>query len=409
MPLEIVEQHVISEHRVSLPDIDIDTESRRRERILQALRKNFGGESRVVNVATFGTEKSKSAIQTAARGLGISDDEATYLSSMVPSERGFLWSLKDCYYGNVEEGRAPIQQFVNEMNTSYPELWKVAQHIEGLISRRGIHAAGILISNEDFYEHNAIMKAPNGALTSQFELSDTEYLGGVKLDLLSIEALDKIRVALDLLVEYNYVDRYRKLKDTYMSVLDPANKKILNYDNPAIWDLVAKGEVLSLFQLDTPVGMTAAKQVKPRNIAELSSINSLMRLMASEGEMPLDTFMRHRENPSIWENEMEQAGLSKAERDILHEHLDSRYGVAESQESMMILAMDERIAGFTVAEADALRKAVAKKSYEDFEKMEKLFYEKGRARNTSEALLSYTWETQVKRQRGYSLNEGDVA
>ena len=402
--IELPHWRFISEYRVSLPDIDIDTESNKREQILQALRKHFG-QDKVVNVATFTTEKSKSAIQTAARGLGISDDVSMYLSSMVPSERGFLWSLEECFYGNVEEGRAPVSAFVREMTENYPDLWAVAQRIEGLVSRRGIHAAGVLISNEDFAEHNAIMKAPNGAWTSQYELKDTEFLGGVKLDLLSIEALDKIRVAIDLLIGYDYVEPKGSLRETYMSILNPADRNILLYDNEEIWDLVANNSVLSLFQLDTPVGATAARQVKPRNIAELSAINSLMRLMGNGGEMPLDTFMRYRADTSLWYKEMTEFGLTKDEQDIMTKHLGSRYGVAESQESMMLMAIDPQIAGFTIGEADKLRKAVAKKSFTDFEKMEQLFYEKGKELGTSEALLRYVWEVQIKRQKGYSFSQ----
>ena len=116
-----------------------------------------------------------------------------------------------------------------------------------------------------------------------------------------------------------------------MSILDPSRKDILDYDNPEIWDLAARGEILSLFQFDTPVGMTAVKQVKPRDIAELSAINSLMRLTASEGEMPLDTFMQHKHNPGLWESEMELAGLTTEEQGFMVEHLGSRYGVAESR------------------------------------------------------------------------------
>lgn len=400
---ELPHWRFINEHRVSLPDVDIDIQGNRRQRVLRALRKYFG-EQRAVNVATFATEKSRAAIQTAARGLGIDSDVAQYISSMIPVDRGFNWPLADCFYGNAEEERAPIASFVHEMTENYPELWSVAQKIEGLISRRGIHAGGVIITNEDFVEHNALMRSPKGELTSQYELNDTEFMGGVKFDLLSVEAMDKLRTALDLLVEYRYIEPQETLKETYMATLGPENRESLLYHNSEIWDLAAKGEVLSLFQLDTPVGMDAVKRAKPRNISELAMINSLMRLMASEGEMPLDTFMRYKEDPALWDQEMREHGLKNNEIAILKEHLASHYGVAESQESMMMLAMDSRIAGFSVAEADSLRKAVAKKSMIDFERMAKLFYEKGRALGTSNELLEYVWERQIRRQKGYSFS-----
>lgn len=388
-----------------MPDVDIDTQGNRRTRITKALKKFFG-EMQVVNVCTFGTEKSKSAIQTACRGLGIDVDIASYLSSMVPSERGFLWSLHDCFYGNEEEGRKPIANFVKEMSGPYAEVWNVAQNIEGLISRRGIHAAGVVISNEEITKTNALMKAPKGQFTTQYELNDTEYMGGLKFDLLSVEALDKIRAELELLCEYGYIERCKNLKDTYMSILDPEDKNILQYDNSEIWKMAYEDKILSLFQMETPVGGAAIKEVKPMNIIELAGINSLMRLMAAGAtEMPMQTYNRYKNDIDTWYTDMAMFGLNDYEMDIMRKHLLSHYGVAESQESMMLLVMDEDISNFSVAEADKLRKAVAKKSMKDFDKMQELFYKKGKENGASDRLLEYVWEIQIKRQKGYSFSQ----
>ena len=116
--------------RVSVLDIDTDIEGARRGGVLKALREAYG-EDRVANVATFGTEKSKSAIQTAARGLGLDNDISLYISSLIPSDRGQTRTLKQCYYGDEENDFAPVALFVQEMKAN-PELWAVAQRIEGL-------------------------------------------------------------------------------------------------------------------------------------------------------------------------------------------------------------------------------------------------------------------------------------
>lgn len=112
-------------------DIDVDIEGVRRAQTLEHLRKVYG-QNRVSNVATFKTEKSKSAIQTAARGLGIDVDEASYISNLIPAERGAVYTLTQTYYGDEENGIAPTQSFINEVN-KYPQLWEVAKKIEGLI------------------------------------------------------------------------------------------------------------------------------------------------------------------------------------------------------------------------------------------------------------------------------------
>jgi DNA polymerase-3 subunit alpha len=140
-------------------------------------------------IATFSTESSKSAILTAARGYrseefpdGIDSDISKYLSSLIPSDRGFVRTLSQVINGDEEKGFKPITTFINEI-AQYPGLLEIAQGIEGLISRRGIHASGIIMFDEDPYERCCFMKAPNGNITTQFDLHDAEYAGNVKYDL----------------------------------------------------------------------------------------------------------------------------------------------------------------------------------------------------------------------------------
>lgn len=122
--------------RVSVLDVDVDIEGGRRSQVLDHLRKVYG-QDRVSNVATFGTEKSKSAILTACRGLGIDVDIAQYLASFIQADRGMMRSLNQTFYGDEENGFAPNKQFVFEMTENYPEVWEVAQKIEGLVCRLG--------------------------------------------------------------------------------------------------------------------------------------------------------------------------------------------------------------------------------------------------------------------------------
>lgn len=126
----------LNPERVSPLDVDFDIEGGRREQVLKKFSEVYGSD-RVANVATFGTEKSKSAITTACRGLGIDVDIAQYLSSLIPSDRGMVRTLSQCFYGDEENGFEPIKQFVFEMTENYPEVWEVAKKIEGLINRLG--------------------------------------------------------------------------------------------------------------------------------------------------------------------------------------------------------------------------------------------------------------------------------
>lgn len=392
----------IHRDRPELPDIDTDFQASKRPKVTAALKQYFesiGGE--VYNIATFGTETAKAALQTAARGLGYDSDLGLYVSSLVPIDRGKVRTLQQCYYGDEEKDFAPIPQFVTTMN-QYQDIWEVAQKVEGTICRRGLHACGMLIVNEDFCEHNAIMKAPNGTLCSQFELHDSEFMGGVKFDALTTDALDRIRTCLDLLLKYGYIEWEENLKETYNKYVGLEN---LDYETEKMWNEIGENKISNLFQYDTPVGLATAKQVKPKSTMELAIANSLMRLMADEsGIMPSETFTRYKNNIDLWYAEMHKYGLSDEEIKIMEKHLLANSGVCESQEGIMMISMDEHISNFSVKEANKLRKTIAKKKLAEIDNMHEMFMQKGREAGASDNLLNYVWNVQVKRQLGYSFS-----
>ena len=392
----------IHRDRPELPDVDTDFQASKRPKVTAALKQYFesiGGE--VYNIATFGTETAKAALQTAARGLGYDSDLGLYVSSLVPIDRGKVRTLQQCYYGDEEKDFAPIPQFVTTMN-QYQDIWEVAQKVEGTICRRGLHACGMLIVNEDFCEHNAIMKAPNGTLCSQFELHDSEFMGGVKFDALTTDALDRIRTCLDLLLKYGYIEWEENLKETYNKYVGLEN---LDYETEKMWNEIGENKISNLFQYDTPVGLATAKQVKPKSTMELAIANSLMRLMADEsGVMPSETFTRYKNNIDLWYAEMHRYGLSDEEIKIMEKHLLANSGVCESQEGIMMISMDEHISNFSVKEANKLRKTIAKKKLAEIDSMHEMFMQKGREAGASDNLLNYVWNVQVKRQLGYSFS-----
>ena len=390
----------IHKDRPGLPDIDIDTESNKRTKIFNKIREYFNSiQADVINVCTFGTEGSKSAIRTAGRSLNIDDSVIAYLSSMIPSERGFDLSLSQCYNG--DEIHRPIKEFVNEMDKN-PKLKKLAFAIEGLITRLGVHAAGILILDGSPAKYNSVMKTSKGAIVSAYNLDDSEQLGGLKYDMLTVAALDKIHATLNYLLEDRVIQWKGSLRNTYNEYLLPA---ILEKEDYNMWKNLWDGEVIDAFQFDTMVGGQAIKLIKPETIAELAIANSIMRLMAQQNmELPLDTFVKYKKNISEWYHEMTLYGLGPAEVMILEEHLKPLYGVADSQEAVMQLTMDEKITGFSLNEANSLRKAIAKKDAETLAKTKIMFYEKGKELETNEFLLDYVWNVQIGRQIGYSFS-----
>ena len=180
-------------------------------KIFEEIRKERG-EFGIVQVCTFGTEATKSAVLTACRGYrsedypeGIDVDDARYISSLIPQDRGFLWDLHDMIYGNPDKGRKPQTQFINAVNV-YPGLLEIMQGIEGLISRRGIHASGVILFDENIFDEAALMRARSGNLTTQWDLHDQEAAGSVKYDFLLTSVQDIIIKTIDLLQADEVID-----------------------------------------------------------------------------------------------------------------------------------------------------------------------------------------------------------
>jgi len=387
--------------RVSVLDIDVDIEGGKREQVLRHLRKVYG-ENRVSNVATFKTEKSKSAIQTAARGLGIDVDRAQYVSGLITIERNNPYTLSQMYYGDEEEGIKPNQTFIEAIN-EYPGWWETARSIEGLICGLGIHAGGVVFLDKDFTDSSALMRAPDDTIITQYELHDLEDVSMIKMDLLSIEAADKVHVCLNLLMEHGFVKPEATLRETYEKVVGVYN---IMRDDKEMWDMVQNHKVISLFQMEQDSGIRGISLTHPQTVDELATLNSVIRLMAAEkgAESPLDKYARFRTNPSDWEAEMKQCGLTDKEREILHHELDISNGLSITQEQFMQLVQLPECGGWDLQFADKLRKAIAKKKPEEYEALTKKFFERVEEQHLSKAFCNYVWNVEVALSRGYGFN-----
>lgn len=391
----------LNPERVSVLDVDVDIEGSKRSNVLNTFRNVYGSD-RVANVATFGTEQSKSAILTAVRGLGLSVELGQYISSLIPSDRGKVRTLRECYYGDKEKGFSPIGQFVTEMN-NYPDVWEVASNIEGLINRLGSHAGGVIFVDEPFTESTALARTPDGTIVTQYELHDSEKCSLIKYDILSVEALDKIHNCIDLLCEYGYVERKSTLRETYESVVGVYN---LEREAPDMWKMIWNHNIHSLFQMEKPSGVQGIALIRPKSVDELAVLNSTIRLMSQEKgeESPLQKWANHRKDLRIWFAEMEKYGLSEEERQFLITHPAITDGICESQEGLMSLLFEEKLGGFSLNFADSVRKGIAKKQGDLFDKCEKEFYQVVEEKGLSRKLADYVWQVLFRAQRGYSFN-----
>ena len=407
----------LNKERVELGDIDLDLCPSKRPLILKKIkeergqkfidsiddlsRKNLG----CTLIATFGTEGTRSTILTACRGYrseeypdGIDVDTAQYLSSLIPSERGFLWSLADVINGNEDKGRKPIKMFINEVNM-YPGLLEIMEGIEGLVNKRSSHASGVILFDEDPYEFGTFMRTPKGEVITAYDLHMCEACGMTKYDFLVTEVQDKLCEAIRLLQEYGEIDSDLTLREVYDKYFHPS---VLPIEDQNIWKVLQENSVLNIFQFDSEVGSQAAKKIKPQSMMEMADANGLMRLMTAEKgqEAPMEKYIRFKNDISLWYKEMREYGLTQAEQLALEPYFKSSYGVPPSQEQLMRMLMDENICGFTLAEANAARKIVGKKQMSKIPELR----DKVLTQAKSSCLGHYVWACGVGPQMGYSFS-----
>lgn len=391
----------LNPQRVSVLDVDFDISGLKRQDVLKHLIDTYGRD-KVCNVLTLRTEKSKSAILTAARGLGLPPEEGSYLASLIGAERGQLYSLKQMYYGSEEDGLKPNSTFVEEMNKR-PELWALAQRIEGLVCGSGIHAGGVVFVDEPFTKSCSLMRAPDGTVISGYDLHRLEECSLIKYDVLSVEGEDRIQTCLELLIKYGYVKPEKTLKETYEKVIGIYN---LERDDPKMWEMIHQHKIVSLFQMEKSSGVQGIAATSPESVDDLAALNSVIRLMAQEkgGESPIDKFARFKKNPQLWEEEMIQYGLTPEERQLLHNELDITYGLCISQEQFMMLVQLPELGGYDLQWADKLRKSIAKKNPKAYMELSKEFLENIDKKHLSRKLCEYTWNVLIAMNKGYGFN-----
>ena len=416
----------LNDERVELGDIDIDICPSKRPEILRKIKEERGQMFAETTpqwakenlgctlVATFGTEGTKSAILTACRGYigpvpgdysegeesfsgGIDVDEAQYMASLIPEERGFLWPIHDVVFGNEAKGRRPVTTFVKEVE-KYPGLLDIIIAIEGLVNKRSSHASGVILYDGDPFEHGAFMRTPKGEIITAYDLHDSEYMGLTKYDFLVTEVQDKLVQAIQLMQEDGQIEPELSLREVYDKYFHPS---VLPLDDEKIWDALDNVSVINTFQFDSQVGAQVAKKLRPRNVLEMADANGLMRLTGEEGEeRPMDKYARFKNNIKLWYDEMTNCGLTKEEQSALEPYFKDSYGVPPSQEQLMRMLMDPKICNFTLAEANAARKIVGKKQMSKIPELK----QKVLAQATSPKLGAYVWKYGAGPQMGYSFS-----
>lgn len=390
--------------RTSPLDIDTDFQPSKRPELFAAIRAERG-ELGLTQVATYRTLTLKAAIGNAGRGYrskdypdGLDPDITTYISSLIEIKRGFPATLKQTLNGDEVIGYAVNHGFIKECE-QYSGLLDIIKKIEGLIVGSSTHAAAVILFDDEdrLVDHCSLMRAPNGDLCTALDLHTVEEAGCYKYDFLLLSTLDIQATCFKLLQKDGVIDPSLTLKQCFRKYINP---NLIDFDQPEIWDKLYNNEVLSIFQWDAASGRKGILAARPHNLFELTSLNGLIRLMTQEGEEDqIERFCRFKAHPELFEQEMVDAGLSEEQRKHMHDELDQYNGCAATQESFMVLS--QKLAGYTLKQADALRKTVAKKKMNEITQQKELFYSQCEG---TQDVKDYLWRVVIQPSLGYGFS-----
>lgn len=372
----------IDELRPELADKDNDHQPERKSQIMAKVQE-YHGDDKVISVCTFGTVSSRSALQTAGRGLGteyVDYQTVQRMCNLIPVDRGKNWTIKECLYGDSEKGYKPVERLV-KYSKQYPELFYYADRMTGLVDKRSQHASAVNVYDDRYTKYNAAMKTPGGQIVTQFEMKDSEATGAVKYDFLYTEQQTKKALALE------------SLGKTYNEFLHP---RVLNLNDEKVYqNIFHQGRTKTVFQWETSIGINALKRLKPNNILELTAGNNLIRLIGDG----IDRYIRYKEDPQLFD--IDYDFLTEAERDIIKNTLKHSYYVGITQEDIMQLSMK---VGFGRLDANRLRKSIAKKVDELLEREHAELIQKGLKQGYRQEFLDTLWNDFIKPLEGYAFS-----
>ena len=383
------------------PDIDIDVDASHEDQIIGLLKEEFG-EDCVLHTLTFKTESLKSAILTACRGFDINNDEAQEMSALVPMKRGKMPSLEGVEKGDEEIDTPPVPQLIEKIR-KHEGLYEAIDRIQGVCSGIGIHASSLYIFQNGYLAQNSLMRAPNNAEITAFNMHDSDDMGALKFDLLKTMPPQLFGKVMEYMLKDGVIEWQGSLRATWDKYLHPSN---VNYNDPALWRNAADGKVLQLFQFgDSVTGSVTIRKIRPTSLVEMALANDVMRLQGTfNGETPTDRFVRYKFHPDEAIKEMKETGLNDEEIGIVNDHFGESYGVTCEQEQAMNALLDDRICGFPLRTVNKCRKILAKKLTDQIPQMKEDFYSECEKHGTRKVFADYVWDMLLLPQLSYSFS-----
>ena len=387
-PLEhgLIFERFLNPERVSMPDVDIDFDERRRGEVIRYVTEKYG-DDRVAQIVTYGTIKAKQAIKDSARLLGMPFAMGEKLTkAMPPAVMGKdiplsgIFDPKHPRYAEAAEFRQ-----VHDIDPEAQRVVELARGIEGLKRQWGVHAAGVIMSSDPLIDIIPIMKRPqDGAIITQFDYPTSEGLGLIKMDFLGLRNLTILDDALE-----NIVNNGKP----------PVEIESVPLDDAPTYELLGRGDTLGVFQLDGGPMRALLRQMRPDNFEDISAVIALYR--------PGPMGMNSHTNYALRKNGLQEITPIHPElAEPLAEVLDTTYGLIVYQEQVQKAA--QVLAGYSLGQADLLRRAMGKKKQEVLDKEFVPFQAGARERGYSDAAIQAVWDVLVP-FAGYAFNKAHSA
>ncbi|MFV0452670.1 MAG: DNA polymerase III subunit alpha [Propioniciclava sp.] len=388
VPHGLIFERFLNPERPSMPDFDVDFDERRRGEVIKYVTDKYG-DDRVCQIVTYGTIKAKQAIKDAGRVLGKPFALGERITkAYTPPVQGKDVPIADVF--NSEHERYGEGAEFRELYNADPEVREVvdtARGIEGLKRQWGVHAAGVIMSSEPLVDVIPVMKREqDGQIITQFDYPSCESLGLVKMDFLGLRNL----TILD--------DAVRNVKGNRDIDLD-LDELRRDMTDPATYELLGSGDTLGVFQLDGGGLRSLLKLMQPDNFEDISATIALYR----PGPMGADSHTNYA---------LRKTGRQRVEpihpelAEPLADILDTTYGLIVYQEQIQQIA--QKVAGYSLGQADLLRRAMGKKKKEVLDAEFKPFSSGMKERGFSEAAIGKLWEIMVP-FAAYAFNKAHSA
>ena len=364
-------ERFLNPERVSLPDIDMDFCMDRRGEVLNYVVDKYGSDH-VAQIITFGTLGAKAAIRDVGRVMEMPYADADKVAKLVPNQLNITLE-------QALETEPRLRELV-DTDPKVRELMTIARSLEGLARHASTHAAGVVISEEPLTDHVPLYKGANDEIVTQYSMGDVEKIGLVKFDFLGLKTLTMIRRA-EILINESHPGQ------------PPLSVDLLPFDDAKTFALLSSGKTTGIFQLESSGMRDLLTGFKPDRFEDIIAIIALYR----PGPMDLiPDFIKRKQGkvPIVYElPELEPI-------------LKDTYGVIVYQEQVMAIA--NTVAGFSLGQADILRRAMGKKKPEEMEKLRVKFLEGARQKKIAEKKAEKLYEL-IQKFAGYGFNKSHAA